>query len=216
MRNKKPLLLCIAAVAFCLNLQAFNLPSLTFQEKTSVAVKDSLKLDKKSSSKDKKADAEKKPEKKNEYEELMKKKGTVHKGLFTVRHIENKWYFEVPDSLLGRYLLCVTRYTSVPQGFGKFSGEEVNEATVYFEKRDYKTMLLRAYVLSQIADEKDNISKTLQASTTDPIVGAFKIIGKNKDEHLNLIEVTDLFLKDNKLMTSISELSLQIAPLSTP
>ena len=204
MRNKKPLLLCIAAVAFCLNLQAFNLPSLTFQEKTSVAVKDSLKLDKKSSSKDKKADAEKKPEKKNEYEELMKKKGTVHKGLFTVRHIENKWYFEVPDSLLGRYLLCVTRYTSVPQGFGKFSGEEVNEATVYFEKRDYKTMLLRAYVLSQIADEKDNISKTLQASTTDPIVGAFKIIGKNKDEHLNLIEVTDLFLKDNKLMTSIS------------
>ena len=208
MKIRKPLLLGIATVAFSLNLQAISLPSFTFQKDTTVVAKDTSKVSKKASSKDAKADAKKKIEKKNEYEELLKKKGTVHKGLFTVRHIENKWYFEVPDSLLGRYLLCVTRYTSVPQGFGKFAGEEVNEATVYFEKRDYKTMLLRAYVLSQVADEKDKISKTLQASTTDPIVTAFKIIGTNKDKHLSMIDVTDLFLKDNKLTTSISAYSL--------
>lgn len=45
---------------------------------------------------------------------LAKKGGTVKKGLFTVRHIEDKWYFEVPDSIIGRYLLAVTRLAAVP------------------------------------------------------------------------------------------------------
>lgn len=200
MEINKKLSLCLLSFIFSLGIQASNMPSFTLQKDTTKAVKDSLLNAKKLSSKKDKDD---KAKKKDDYEELMKKKGTEHKGLFTVRHIEDKWYFEVPDSLLGRYFLCVTRYTSVPQDFGKFSGEEVNEATVYFEKRDYKTLLMRAYVLSQIANEKDNISKTLQASTTDPIVAAFKIIGKNKDKHMNLVEVTDVFLKDNKLMSTI-------------
>lgn len=151
--------------------------------------------------KKKKKDDGKKPEKKNEYDELIKKGGTVKKGLFTVRHIEDKWYFEVPDSIIGRYLLAVTRLTAVPQGLGKFSGEEVNENTLYFEKRDDATLLLRAYVLSQFAGEDTNISKTLKASTTDPIIASFKIIGKNKDKHMYLIDVTNLFLKDNDVVS---------------
>lgn len=150
---------------------------------------------------------EKKEEKKNEYDELIKKGGTTLNGLFTVRHIEDKWYYEVPDSLLGRYFLAVTRYTSVPQNFGKFSGEEVNEATVYFEKRDAKTLLLRAYVLSQLADEKDNISRTLKASTTDPIVASFKVIEKNPKKGLYLVEVTPLFKNDNNLVSLPNTLS---------
>lgn len=142
----------------------------------------------------------KKETKKNAYEELIRKGGTTLNGLFTVRHIEDKWYFEVPDSLLGRYLLAVTRYTSVPQGFGKFSGEQANEITFYFEKRDAKTMLMRAYVLSQLADSTDNISRTLRASTTDPIVGVFKIVEGNADKHMSLIEVTSVFKNDNDLV----------------
>ena len=181
-------------LAFGLGLQAYELPLKPVKEDTVKTEKDSLKHEKK----------DQKDKKKNEYADLMKKGGTVHKGLFTVRHIEDKWYFEVPDSMLKRYILCVTRYTSVPQNFGKFSGEEVNEATVYFEKRDYKTMLLRAYVLTQFADSTDKIAKTLQASTTDPIVAAFKIIGTNPNKGMNLVEVTSLFLKDNKLMSGSS------------
>jgi len=200
MNINKKLSLCLLSFIFGLSIQASNTPSFTIQKDTTKTAKDSLLRAKELSFQKDKDDKEKK---KDEYEDLMKKKGTVHEGVFSVRHIEDKWYFEVPDSLLGRYFLCVTRYTSVPQGFGKFSGEEVNEATVYFEKRDYKTMLLRAYVVSQVANEKDNISKTLEASTTDPIVASFKIIGKNKNEHLNLVEVTNLFLKDNKLMSNI-------------
>ena len=140
--------------------------------------------------------------KKDEYADIIKKGGTVKEGLFTVRHIKDKWYFEIPDTLLGRYFMCVTRYTAVPQNFGKYAGEEVNEATVYFEKHDYKTMYMRAYVLTQLADSTDRISKTLQASTIDPIVASFKIIGKSPKGR-SMIEITNFFKNDNKLTTSV-------------
>ena len=167
-------------------------------------VKDSLRLPADSLASDTlaaKKDEKKKEEKKNEYKELTDKGGTVLHGLFTTRHIEDKWYWEVPDSMMGRLLLAVTRYTAVPQNFsGKFAGEEVSEATVYFERRDAKTLLLRAYVVTQLADSTTNISKTLRASTIDPIVAAFKVIGQHPDSTVSLIEVTPLFKNDNNLV----------------
>ena len=76
--------------------------------------------------------------KKDEYKELLKKGGSVQKGVFTVRHIDKKWYFELPEKMMDRKFLVVTRFVSVPQGFAKLPGEEVNHNTVYFERRDDK------------------------------------------------------------------------------
>lgn len=140
-------------------------------------------------------------EKELPYEQLIKKPGSVREGVFTVRHIDEKWYFEIPDSIIGRYLLAVTRFTGVPQNFGKFSGEAVNQQTIYFEQRDAKTLVLRAYVLSQEADPNSRISQTLKASTIDPIIASFKVIGRNKKTNAQMIEVTPLFAKDNGVVS---------------
>ena len=162
----------------------------------------------------KKAPAEKKDD---EYEKLMKKGGTKMEGLFQVRHIEDKWYFEVADSMVGRLFLLVTRYTSVPQGFGKFAGEEVNHSAIYLEQRDEKTLLCRQYVLSHLADEKDNIAITLEKSTIDPIVEAFKVIGRDKQTGLQLIDVTPLFKQDNNLtgFSSTTKTTLKLGGLQS-
>ena len=145
--------------------------------------------------------AAKDKEKELPYDQLIKRTGSVQDGLFTIRHIDDKWYFEIADSLLGRYILAVTRFTGVPQSFGKFSGEAINQQTLYFEQRNAKTMLLRAYVLSQEADPNSRISKTLKASTVDPIIASFKIIGRNKTTGAQLIDVTPLFAKDNGVVS---------------
>ena len=147
-----------------------------------------------------KSQAKKEP-KETEYQKLIKKGGTVKDGLFRVRHIEDKYYFEVPDSMLGRYILCVTRFTAVPQNFGMFAGEEITHSTIYFEKRDTSQIMVRQYVLSHLADNGDNISRTLEQSTIDPIVQSFKVIGKNEEKDASLIEVTSLFNSDNNLMS---------------
>lgn len=159
----------------------------------------------------------KKEEKETDYDKLMKKGGTCREGLFTVRHIEDKYYFEVPDSMFGRLILCVTRFTSVPQGFGQFAGEEVTHSTIYFEKRDETTILLRQYLLSYLANDKDNISRTLEKSTIDPIIMAFKMVSGCEKKNVKLIEVTGLFNKDNNLMSFASgaKTTLKISSLQS-
>ena len=154
-----------------------------------------------------------KPAKKKEeteYEKLMKKKAAIQEGLFRTRHIDDKYYFEVPDSMLGRLLICVTRFTAVPQDFGQFSGEKVTHATVYLERRDTTQILMRQYVLSQTADPDDRISQTLVQSTVDPIIAAFKIIGRNKETDESLIEVTPLLKGDSPLTSIASEMKTRL------
>ena len=164
--------------------------------KKDTTVTDTTKVEKE----DVKSKAKKEP-KETEYQKIIKKGGTVTDGLFRVRHIEDKYYFEVPDSMLGRYILCVTRFTAVPQNFGQFAGEEITHSTIYFEKRDTSQIMIRQYVLSHLADNGDNISRTLEQSTVDPIVQAFKVIGLNEEKDASLIEVTSLFNSDNNLMS---------------
>ena len=194
-RNMKKTLTLVAAMAMTLGLQARtsyvagrdSIPADSVM--TDSVMTDSVKTD------------SVKPKPETEYEKLVKKGGTTTEGLFLVRHIEDKYYFEVPDSMLGRLLLCVTRFTAVPQNFGQFAGEEITHCAVYFEQRDTSQLMLRQYVLSHLSDPADNITRTLERSTVDPMVKAFKVIGRNEAKDASLVEVTDLFKGDSQLFS---------------
>ncbi len=177
-----------------------------------VHVSDSIPVDTVKTDTIKNAQKEEKVKKveETEYQKLLKKGGSVQDGMFRVRHIEDKYYFEVPDSMMGRMVLCVTRFTAVPQGFGQFAGEEITHSTVYFEQRDTSQLLLRQYVLSHIADDGDNIQRTLEQSTVDPIVMACKVIGRNPEKDASLIEVTGMFKNDNNMMSFPTTMKTQL------
>jgi hypothetical protein len=134
----------------------------------------------------------------NAYSKLLKDGGSECKGMFTVRHIKKDWYFEVPDSLIGRLILAVTRLQAVPEGFKMQGGEEVNRSVIYWEQYDSNTLLLREYVKSQFADEKNNLSEALKQATIDPIISKFDVIGKNPTTGNQLINVTKFLTEDNK------------------
>lgn len=134
----------------------------------------------------------------SDYEKLIKDCISTNHGMYTVRHIKNDWYFEVPDSLLGRLILTVTRFKEVPQGFKLISGEEVNRSVVYWEKRDDKSLLLREYVKSQLINEKDQLAQALKKSTINPIIAKFDIAGINPETKASLINMTKFLLADNK------------------
>ena len=144
-------------------------------------------------------DAKKAEKKEDEYEKLLKKGGSFQQGLFNVRHIEKDWYFEIPETALSRLFLAVTRFVSVPEGFPQLSGEEVNSNTLYFERYDDKTLLVRSWAHTQKADAKDNISALIKKSTIDPIVFKFDIIGTDKQTKTMLVNVTKLFKSDNTI-----------------
>ena len=172
------------------------------KEKKEKKAKTEQKDEKKS---DKKADA--KTEKKKKTFSLFKKKQKEQpkpkeekpkvdrKGLFHVTKEKNDWFFQIPDSLLGRQFLTTTRFTSTPAESGSYGGEQVNEQTVYFEKGIDEQLLLRANLIINVADSVDKISRAITISNENPIIASFKI-----ESHKNgayKIKVTQFFNQDN-------------------
>ena len=100
---------------------------------------------------------------------------TVKPGLMGVGQHENDWYLEVPDSLLGRRMLAVTRFVSNTVDAGTYGGEEVNEQMIYWEKASNGNLLLRADVLSIYSAADQDIRKAVDVSSENPIVASFKL-----------------------------------------
>ena len=96
------------------------------------------------------------------------------KGLFSVAQNEKDWYMEVPDSLLGRRILAVTRYVANTMGAGVYGGEQVAEAMLYWEKAPTGNLLLRVDVVNVEAPAQDQIAKAVRVSSENPIVASFK------------------------------------------
>ncbi|MBQ6044884.1 MAG: zinc-dependent metalloprotease [Bacteroidales bacterium] len=141
---------------------------------------------------DKKADTEQ--EKKKEPELSFKS------GLFGVAQNEKDWYFEIPDSLLGRRILAVTRFVSNTPGASEYGGEEVTEAMIYWEKAVNGNLLLRADVLNIAAESGDDIEKAVNVSSENPIVASIKP-ESTSSEGTTRVKVTSLFEGDNQVFS---------------
>lgn len=145
--------------------------------------------------------AQQKKEPESEYQKLLKSQKSHREGVFTLRNLDGKWCFEIPEDKLGKLFLVVTRLTSVPANFGKNIGEEIGENVVYFEKRDNKTMLLRGYAKAQKADKYDDIAGAVKRASVDPIIMKFTI-AQDKDngvKHGYLVDATAFLLRDNSI-----------------
>ncbi len=139
--------------------------------------------------------------KKNQPAEAPKDSAKVEKpsvdrnGLFHVTKMKNDWFFEIPDSLIGREFLTTVRYTSTPAGIGKFGGEQVNQQTVYFQPAPDDQLFLRARLLVNYADTTQKINRAITISNENPIIGSFKV--ESHKDNVYKIKVTSFFNQDN-------------------
>jgi len=143
---------------------------------------------------------------KNNYEKIIKKATLERHGVFSVYESEKKWYLEIQDTLLNRYFLTVTRLITTPVGFPMYGGEKLNEQTVYFEKGNAGRLFLRSVDYRQEAPSEDAIHGALEKSQQHPIIAALDIKGINEDGNAYLVDVTDLFKKDNGALSLASKI----------
>ncbi|MEO7531223.1 MAG: zinc-dependent metalloprotease, partial [Sediminibacterium sp.] len=135
------------------------------------------------------------------YKEVITDKAITKKGLFTVHKVDDKFYFEISDTLMGREILAVTRFSKVPGGGGKYGGEEVNEQSLRFEKGPSTNIFIRVVALISTADTTNTISRAVKNSYLDPIAAAFPIAAYGKDSMSYVVEVTDFFKGDNQIVS---------------
>ena len=122
-------------------------------------------------------------------------KAITTKGLFNVIKTDKDYFFEIPDSIIGRRFLVSVRYTSTPANSDLYGGEQVNYSTMYFEKSPNDQLLLRSELLMNTADSLDAVNRAILISNSNPIIGAFKIESHAKS--LYKIKVSAFFQEDN-------------------
>lgn len=126
------------------------------------------------------ADAKKEPK---PYNKVIDTTAVTQVGLITVHKMDNKYLFEIPDSILGSEIMTITRYSKTPAGGGIFGGEEINRQVVRWEKGLNNNVLLRSvtYVI-MTPDENKPLAQAVKNSTSDPIIGNYDVLAYKKDE----------------------------------
>ncbi len=157
---------------------------------------------KKSKKKDKVTAPAAKPKPKKDailpYSKVITKKAKSDDGLFKVHQIDEKYFYEIPDSLLEREMLMVTRISKTASGIG-FGGGKQNTQVLRWQKNG-KKVLLRVVSHSVVAADSLPVYEAVVNSNFEPVLYTFPIKAFSKDSTATVIDVTDLFTKDVKAL----------------
>ena len=139
------------------------------------------------------------------YAQVIPARAHTEKGGITVHRVDDRYFFEVPDSLMGRDFLMVTRVAGVPAGSGGFqsAGSSLNERMIRWE-RVAERVLLKSISTDAVADDTLPIAKSVAQNNYAPILGAFPITAFTGDSSAYVIDVTDFFSTDNPATSGLS------------
>jgi hypothetical protein len=150
------------------------------------------------------------------FKEFAGNKAITKEGLFTVHKIEDKFYFEIPDSLFGREILVTTRLVKVPTGSPKYAGEIVNTKTIAFYKGPSNNLFLKVITHVNLVDSNNAIAKAVHNASENPIVASFDVKALGKNNKNAIIDVTDYFKNDNAIVgfSADSKQKMQLGALA--
>lgn len=139
------------------------------------------------------------------YAQVITARAHTEKGGITVHRVDDRYFFEVPDSLMSRDFLMVTRVAGVPAGSGGFqsAGSSLNERLVRFEHTADR-ILLKSINVDAVADDSLPIAKSVAQNNYPAIIGAFPVAAVAKDSNAYVVDVTDFFAGDNPATSGLS------------
>ena len=94
-------------------------------------------------------------------------------GLFIVHWVDEKLYFEIPNDMLEREMLLVSRIARTATSIG-FGGQKANTQTVRWQRHN-NDVLLRIVSYVNVADDSLAISAAVENANFEPIVKSFDI-----------------------------------------
>ncbi len=134
------------------------------------------------------------------YEKVITKDAKTDTGLFSVHIVDDKHFYEIPDSLFNREMLMVSRISKTASGIG-FGGGKINTQVLRWEKKP-KKVLLRVVSYDVVAADSLPVHEAVVNSNFEPVLYSFDIKAFKKDS-LNpttVIEIDELFTKDVKAL----------------
>lgn len=137
------------------------------------------------------------------YNTVITPKALSTKGLFTVHKVDDKYFFEIGDSLLNREILVVSRISkagSEIRSAAGYAGDQIGSAIIRFEKGPGNRVFLRKVSFSTYSpDSTKSMYQAVNRSNIAAIAAAFNIAAFSPDSRGSVIDVTDYINSDNEI-----------------
>ncbi len=131
------------------------------------------------------------------YKKVITDKAKTDDGLLKVHFVEDKYYLEIPDSLLEREMLMVTRIAKNTNNRRSFGGQKTNTQVLRWQKKG-KQILLRVVSHKIVADKDLPVHEAVVNSNFEPVLFMFPIKAFNENKTATVIDVTDFINADVK------------------
>lgn len=140
------------------------------------------------------------------YNKVITSEAESDNGLFTTHSLDDHLYFTIPDSLMGKDMLLVSRIAKVPAGYGGGyvnAGSKVNEQVIRWSRRG-NFVDARVINFENQSDQDSPITKSVEANNFFPILFSAEIKALAKDSTGVVIDATDLFTQDITAINAVS------------
>ncbi len=143
------------------------------------------------------------------YNQVITAKAKTDNGLFKVHNVEDRYFFEIADSLLGREILAVNRISKAAAGNRAsmigYGGDQIGDNVISFEKGPANKIYLKSISYSERSRDttEQGMYKSVMNSNLQPLVASFDIKAFAKDSVSGVkgvvIDVTDYMNTDNDI-----------------
>jgi hypothetical protein len=137
------------------------------------------------------------------YDQVITAKAQSRKGMITTHKIEDKFFFEIADSTLGRDILVVSRISKsgaevrAAQGY---AGDQIGSSVIRFEKGPNNRIFMRKISYRTYGvDSTTSMYQSLRNSNIQAIAASFNIAAFAPDKKGSVIDVTDYLNSDNDI-----------------
>ena len=143
------------------------------------------------------------------YAQVVTERARSDDGAITIHQVEDRCLFEVPDSLIGRDFLLVSRIAGVPANVGGFlsAGTSVGERLVRWE-RSGDRVSLRSISVEAVADDSLPIALSVASNNVGAILNTFPVQAygraRGRDSSTYVIDVTEFFGGDTPTLSGLS------------
>jgi hypothetical protein len=147
------------------------------------------------------------------YKTVITDKALTKRGLFKVHKLDDKYYFEIGDSVLNREILVVSRISRAGaevRAADGYAGDQIGSSVITFEKGPGNRIFMRKISYSTYSpDSTKAMYQAVQRSNIQAIAAAFNIAAYSPDSKGSVIDVTDYINGDNEIFFFSSPLAKQ-------
>lgn len=147
-----------------------------------------------------------KKSKEKSYEDIITEEAVTDSGLFIVHKVVDKYYFELPESVLDREILVVSRMSGFVKGlsFGGAGMKTRPQQVIRWQRKENK-ILLRSVSYHSVASEEDPVYKSVVHNNFEPVIATFDIKVRNADSTAYVIDIGSLFTTDVPMIGALSD-----------